>query len=94
MELVYFPVHAVVQLHLVINIIIGCIVFVTVAARLAARHWLGTGIGLDDVLMVASLPMCYSLLGIQGAFSRLGSGHSIEEVAVNVPIVLPVSRHG
>jgi hypothetical protein len=48
-------VHADVQLHLVINIIIGCIVFVTVAARLAARHWLGAGIGLDDILIVASL---------------------------------------
>lgn len=55
MEPVYFPVHNDVQLHLAVNIIIGCIVFVTVGARLAARHWLGAGIGLDDILIVVSL---------------------------------------
>ncbi|KAH7075713.1 hypothetical protein BKA63DRAFT_565767 [Paraphoma chrysanthemicola] len=74
-----------------INIAIGCIVFLTVAARLFARKYLGTGIGLDDVLIVCALPFCYALLGIQGAFSRLGSGHNITEVMVNVPLILPLT---
>ncbi|KAF2036388.1 hypothetical protein EK21DRAFT_106490 [Setomelanomma holmii] len=91
MNFVDFPVHSDVQSHLIINIVIGCVVFLTVAARLVARKYMGTGIGLDDYFIVCSLPLCYTLLGIQGAFSRLGSGHSITEVMVNVPVILPLT---
>jgi hypothetical protein len=51
---VLFPVRPDVQAHLVINCVIGGVVFVVVVARLIARQFMGAGIGLDDLLIVCT----------------------------------------
>lgn len=91
MDYVAFPVRPDVKTHLVVNCLVGFIVLVIVAARLVARQFMGTGLGLDDYLIVCALPPCYALIVIQGAFSRMGSGYPITEVMVDVPLILPLT---
>jgi hypothetical protein len=55
MMFVKFPVRPDVQAHLVINCVIGAVVLLTVIARLVARKFMGSGIGLDDLLIVCAL---------------------------------------
>lgn len=55
MDYIAFPVRPDVKAHLVINCVIGFVVFIVVSARLIARKFMGTGLGLDDYFIVCAL---------------------------------------
>ncbi|KAH9909476.1 hypothetical protein F4778DRAFT_711631 [Xylariomycetidae sp. FL2044] len=91
MESITLSVRPDVRAHLVINCVVGFLVLFIVSARLFARKYMGAGIGLDDILIVCAVPLCFALLGIQGEFSRLGSGYPVTEVMANLPLILPLT---
>ncbi|TLD15707.1 uncharacterized protein PgNI_00286 [Pyricularia grisea] len=90
---VYLPILDMVKGHLAVNSVFVFLVIVVVSLRVLGRC-IGPGLGWDDALVVAAMPLGVAMLVCSGFFAPIGNGYNLEEypeLLANVPFILQLT---
>ncbi|KAH7323231.1 hypothetical protein B0I35DRAFT_500090 [Stachybotrys elegans] len=74
--------------HVVAECIVHGIVFIVVALRIYCRMYLGSGVGMDDYMIIAATLLSTVLLGLILALQLAGAGYGVQETAHNLSSIL------
>lgn len=77
------PVPAVVEAHLIINIVVLLATMTVVGLRIMSRNVAGSKLGWDDYLTLLSVPQGIGMVVMQGLWAPTGVGYDLSEAADN-----------
>ncbi|KAI6486176.1 hypothetical protein MCOR13_009507 [Pyricularia oryzae] len=90
---VFLPILDVVNDHLAVNSVFVFLVIVVVSLRVVGRC-IGPGLGWDDALVVAAMPLGIAMHICSGFFAPIGNGYNLAEhpqLIANVPFILQLT---
>ncbi|KAI6370039.1 hypothetical protein MCOR03_009533 [Pyricularia oryzae] len=90
---VFLPILDVVKDHLAVNSVFVFLVIVVVSLRVVGRC-IGPGLGWDDALVVAAMPIGIAMHICSGFFAPIGNGYNLAEhpqLIANVPFILQLT---